>query len=235
MNSVVSAIIVIGVLFLQLTTTRAWQRTNIISHTKLLSPLCLQSMRLTFLKELLGEKDVVSPFTNENIENNTSDGKKEPLELTIENVELVLDSMRPFLRADGGDVLVSEIVGTVVKLELQGNCGTCSASAATMKFGLERALKERIPQITEVRQETGKFSEISREVIEEVLDSVRPFLSVAGSQIHIVQYVDGGSLSKPRVKLRLMGTSASLRSVRQEIENRIQNKCNSSIVIEWDI
>lgn len=103
-----------------------------------------------------------------------------------------------------------------------------------MKFGLERALKERIPQITEVRQDTGKFSEISREIIEEVLDSVRPFLSVAGSQIHVVQYVDGGSLSKPCVTLRMMGTSASLRSVRQEIENRIKNKCSSSITIEWD-
>lgn len=68
MNSVVSAIISIAVLLsLQLAKTRAWQRTNIISHTKLLSPLCLQSMRLTFLKELLGETDVVSPFTDENV------------------------------------------------------------------------------------------------------------------------------------------------------------------------
>lgn len=47
---------------------------------------------------------------------------------------------------------LAEIDGPVVKLELQGACGTCPSSSMTMKMGLERKLKERIPEIAEVIQ-----------------------------------------------------------------------------------
>lgn len=46
---------------------------------------------------------------------------------------------------------MAEIDGPVVKLELQGNCGSCPSSTMTMKMGLERRLKEKIPEISEVR------------------------------------------------------------------------------------
>lgn len=49
-----------------------------------------------------------------------------------------------------GNVAVAEIDGPVVKLELQGNCGSCPSSTMTMKMGLERRLKEKIPEISEV-------------------------------------------------------------------------------------
>lgn len=49
----------------------------------------------------------------------SSSGQDEFLDLTEENVELVLDEMRPFLQADGGDVALTEIDGPVVRLELQ--------------------------------------------------------------------------------------------------------------------
>jgi hypothetical protein len=49
-----------------------------------------------------------------------------------------------------GNVVVAEIDGPVVKLELQGNCGSCPSSTMTMKMGLERRLKEKIPEISEV-------------------------------------------------------------------------------------
>lgn len=58
--------------------------------------------------------------------------------------------MRPYLKADGGNVRLAEIDGPVVKLELEGACGTCPSSSMTMKMGLERKLKERIPEIAEV-------------------------------------------------------------------------------------
>jgi Fe-S cluster biogenesis protein NfuA len=51
---------------------------------------------------------------------------------------------------DRGNVVVSEIDGPVVKLELQGACGSCPSSTMTMKMGLERRLKEKIPEISEV-------------------------------------------------------------------------------------
>ena len=65
-----------------------------------------------------------------------------PLELTLQNVEMVLDEMRPYLMSDGGNVAVKEIDGPVVRLELQGACGSCPSSTMTMKMGLERRLKE---------------------------------------------------------------------------------------------
>ncbi|MEB3148760.1 MAG: NifU family protein, partial [Sphaerospermopsis sp.] len=47
------------------------------------------------------------------------------MELTLENVETVLDEMRPYLMSDGGNVELVELDGPVVKLRLQGACGSC--------------------------------------------------------------------------------------------------------------
>lgn len=75
-----------------------------------------------------------------------------PLELNPENVEAVLDDLRPYLMADGGNVELSEIDGPIVKLRLQGACGSCPSSAMTLKMGIERRLREFIPEIAEVEQ-----------------------------------------------------------------------------------
>lgn len=74
------------------------------------------------------------------------------MELTLENVETVLDEMRPYLMSDGGNVEVVELDGPVVKLRLQGACGSCPSSTMTLKLGLERRLREKIPEISEVQQ-----------------------------------------------------------------------------------
>lgn len=83
----------------------------------------------------------------------------EGLELTEENVEKVLDEVRPYLMADGGNVALLEIDGLVVKLKLEGACGSCPSSTLTMKMGIERRLMEKIPEIASVEQvadeETG--------------------------------------------------------------------------------
>ena len=57
---------------------------------------------------------------------------KGPLDLTWENVELVLDDMRPYLIQDGGNVAITDIDGPVVRLELQGACGTCPSSTVSL-------------------------------------------------------------------------------------------------------
>lgn len=75
-----------------------------------------------------------------------------PLELTPENVEAVLDELRPYLMADGGNVELTEIDGPIVKLKLQGACGSCPSSTMTLKMGIERRLREYIPEIAEVEQ-----------------------------------------------------------------------------------
>jgi Fe-S cluster biogenesis protein NfuA len=72
------------------------------------------------------------------------------LALTPENVETVLDELRPYLMADGGNVEVVELDGPIVQLRLQGACGSCPSSTMTLKMGIERRLKEKIPEISEV-------------------------------------------------------------------------------------
>lgn len=66
-------------------------------------------------------------------------------------VETSLDSIRPYLQADGGNVKVSEITHeNVVKLEFVGNCGNCSMSTMTFKAGVEAAIKRDVPEVKSV-------------------------------------------------------------------------------------
>jgi Fe-S cluster biogenesis protein NfuA len=76
----------------------------------------------------------------------------DPRALTIENVERTLDELRPYLMADGGNVEVVEIDGPIVKVRLQGACGSCPSSTMTLKMGIERKLREAIPEVSEVVQ-----------------------------------------------------------------------------------
>ena len=69
-----------------------------------------------------------------------------------ENVEKVLDELRPFLMADGGNVEVVELDGPIVKVRLQGACGSCPSSTMTLKMGIERKMRESIPEVSEVVQ-----------------------------------------------------------------------------------
>lgn len=74
------------------------------------------------------------------------------LALTNENVETVLDELRPYLMADGGNVELVDIDGPIVKLRLNGACGSCPSSTMTLRMGIERRLREQIPEINEVEQ-----------------------------------------------------------------------------------
>jgi Fe-S cluster biogenesis protein NfuA len=76
----------------------------------------------------------------------------EALTLTSENVETVLDTLRPYLMADGGNVELVDIEGPVVKLRLQGACGSCPSSTMTLRMGIERKLRDMIPEIAEIEQ-----------------------------------------------------------------------------------
>ena len=76
----------------------------------------------------------------------------ETMALTLENVEKVLDELRPFLMADGGNGEVVELDGPIVKVRLQGACGSCPSSTMTLKMGIERKMRESIPEVSEVVQ-----------------------------------------------------------------------------------
>ena len=76
----------------------------------------------------------------------------DPRALPLANVERALDELRPYLMADGGNVEVVEIDGPIVKVRLQGACGSCPSSTMTLKMGIERKLREAIPEVDEVVQ-----------------------------------------------------------------------------------
>lgn len=66
-----------------------------------------------------------------------------------EKVEQALNSIRPYLEADGGNVRVTEITDdNIVRLELVGACGSCSMSAMTFKGGIEDAIRRQVPEVT---------------------------------------------------------------------------------------
>ncbi|CAM3779361.1 NifU family protein [Mesobacillus zeae] len=70
----------------------------------------------------------------------------------LEQVQEVLDKLRPFLLRDGGDCELVDVEDGVVKLRLLGACGSCPSSTITLKAGIERALLEEVPGIVEVEQ-----------------------------------------------------------------------------------
>jgi Fe-S cluster biogenesis protein NfuA len=71
----------------------------------------------------------------------------------LEEVKKVLETIRPALQADGGDVeLVDVSADGIVKVRLTGACGHCPMSTMTLKMGIERTLKEQVPGVKEVVQ-----------------------------------------------------------------------------------
>jgi Fe-S cluster biogenesis protein NfuA len=67
-----------------------------------------------------------------------------------EEVEKALAKVRPMLQRDGGSVELVDVEGTVVKVRLTGACHGCPMSQMTLKAGIERIIKQEVPQVTEV-------------------------------------------------------------------------------------
>ena len=68
-----------------------------------------------------------------------------------QRIEDALNTIRPYLEADGGNVELLEITAdNVVRVELHGACKTCSMSAMTMKAGIEETIKRAVPEVTKV-------------------------------------------------------------------------------------
>ena len=70
--------------------------------------------------------------------------------ITAEQVQKELNKIRPSLQQDGGDVELVGVEDNVVKVRLQGACAGCAFSQMTLKNGIERFLKEKIPELKEV-------------------------------------------------------------------------------------
>lgn len=76
----------------------------------------------------------------------------EKTQTLMEKVEDVLETIRPSLMVDGGNVELVDIDDGVVKLRLVGSCSSCSSSIMTLKMGIEKALKKAVPLVRCIEQ-----------------------------------------------------------------------------------
>jgi Fe-S cluster biogenesis protein NfuA len=65
-------------------------------------------------------------------------------------IQIVLNRLRPFLQADGGDIELLDVVGNKAKVRLSGKCAGCPSAHLTLHVGIEMAIKEEIPEFEEL-------------------------------------------------------------------------------------
>lgn len=73
------------------------------------------------------------------------------MKATIEKVEFALESIRPFLQRDGGDVELIDVSDDyTVSIKLLGNCKSCAMSTMTMQNGIEESIRRLVPKVTKI-------------------------------------------------------------------------------------
>ena len=112
-----------------------------------------------------------------------------PLEFNAENVDIVLNEVRPYLIADGGNVKVERVdtEEQLVELKLEGACGSCASSTVTMQMGIERVLKEKWVGVTvsQVEEEDGKPTELTWEEVENEVGRLKQALIAMGAVVEL--------------------------------------------------
>ena len=122
------------------------------------------------------------------------------------------------------DVELVEIDGLVVRLKLNGACGSCPSSTTTMRMGIEKRLLEKIPEIMEVEQVTSE--EAGLDLTEENVERPAARSAVPGGH-------RGGELAleaieEPIVKIRLSGPAASVMTVRVAVTQKLREKMSAT-------
>lgn len=234
MGKLVSMLLMFHVILVPI---QGWCRINPHAH---LLPGHSQGNIFHFKKLIFARASSVTPTIEH------EEVKPPTMSLTSENVEAVLDKVRPYLESDGGNVELVSIdhqVG-IVNLRLQGACRSCPSSVNTMKFGLEKSLKESIPSVTEVVNvdevvQKPIAPKLSILAIDAVLNQIRPFITAAGGKVRIVS-LDKESLGdneSPRhITLQLEGACSGFKSIKNEICSRIHSHfrtATSTLNIEW--
>ena len=145
-----------------------------------------------------------SPFSNGNsvgeAENSSPTKvtrKTELLEFSQENVDIVLDEIRPYLISDGGNVSVKKVEPghpNKVFLQLEGACGSCPSSTVTMKMGIERVLNENFKgvEVVQVESETLQGEQLSIVSIQKEVDRLKPAITALGGAVDVLEVTDLG-------------------------------------------
>ena len=71
--------------------------------------------------------------------------------ITKDRVEAVLDRVRPFMQADGGDIELIDVTGNSAEVKLTGMCAGCPSAHMTLYLGVETALRDEIPEFETLR------------------------------------------------------------------------------------
>lgn len=152
----------------------------------------------------------------------------EQLELTVENVDKVLENVRPYLIADGGNVDVVSVENGVVSLKLQGACGSCPSSTTTMKMGIERVLKEKfgdaINDICQVNDE--QITETTVEAVNSHLDILRPAIKNYGGSVEVLSVAGGDCV------VRYVGPDSIGSGIKAAIKERFPEIVNVELAKE---
>jgi len=160
------------------------------------------------------DEAVVSPFDQPKAYT-TTDG--ESLSFTKDNVDKVLDEIRPYLISDGGNVSVDRVDEETksVYLVLEGACGSCPSSTVTMQMGIERVLKENFADLGEVLQvddsdgAEDQPKELTYQVVEKEVNRIKPAIIAMGGLVDILEVDAIGT-----IKLRFRGAN----KIRQGLE-----------------
>ncbi|CEF99126.1 NIF system FeS cluster assembly, NifU,C-terminal [Ostreococcus tauri] len=138
------------------------------------------------------------------------------LELTMENVDAALDEVRPYLIADGGNVELVTIDDGMIVVRLNGACGTCASSTATMKGGIEKLLKQKFgAAVDEVVNVSGDAEEMTVETLEAHLEKLRKSITSYGGEVS-VESLD----SRGICILRFKGPQALAFSIAQALKQK---------------
>jgi Fe-S cluster biogenesis protein NfuA len=137
---------------------------------------------------------VISPFesTQEEPQVLSTPSTTTALAFTSENVDKVLDEVRPYLISDGGNVAVVKVdeENKNVYLKLEGACGSCASSTITMSMGIERVLKENFADLNQVLQvediDPNKPTELTYQVVQDEVNRLMPAVLAMGGACEIV-------------------------------------------------
>ena len=152
---------------------------------------------------MVAPSTIISPFASSNNGKGTDNAKSEStsdLQFNLESVDTVLNEVRPYLIADGGNVKVIEVddVERKVYLQLQGACGSCASSTITMQMGIERILREKFPSLVEVvkvEENDTAPKELSdyEALVDAEIQRIRPAITAMGGNIQLqsVNYETG--------------------------------------------
>lgn len=133
--------------------------------------------------------EISSPFA----ENNSVSSSTDDLPFNKENVDKVLDEVRPYLISDGGNVAVHDVdeESKNVYLVLEGACGSCPSSTVTMQMGIERVLKENFKGLGDVVQvqpeiDESNPTELTLQAVQNEVNRLKPALTAMGGVLRII-------------------------------------------------